>query len=114
MKALELKNLIEIAGDDHSFVLDMLRIYLKNLPGMMNPLKTAFDNNDVDGISMWVHKLKSASGAAGSVLVLQQADLLEQLAIKNKPFAELEKRYAKLHMALELTLPEINNYLETN
>jgi len=114
MKPLELGNLIEIAGGDQSFVLDMLRIYLKNLPGMMDPLSESFEKSDVEGIIRWSHKLKSASGAAGAVMVLQHADIIEQMAIKESEFKELIQQFKELKEAIAITLPAINNYLQTN
>lgn len=114
MKPLELSNLIEIAGDDHSFVLDMLRIYLKNLPGMMDPLKQAFEATDVALVIRWSHKLKSASGAAGAVLVLQHADIIEQMAIKESDFKELVQQFTELGEAIEVTIPAIHDYIKNH
>jgi HPt (histidine-containing phosphotransfer) domain-containing protein len=114
MKPLELGNLIEIAGGDQSFVLDMLRIYLKNLPGMIDPLSEAFEKTDVDGVIRWSHKLKSASGAAGAVMVLQHADIIEQMAIKDSEFKELMQQFEELQESIAVTKPAINEYLASH
>lgn len=114
MKPLELKNLIEISGGDQVFVLDMLRIYMKNMPGMIDPLTQAIKDADVPGVIRWSHKLKSASGAAGAAIVLQHADILEQLAVRDSAFVELEKQFEELLGAINITAPAINNYLATH
>lgn len=114
MKPLELGNLIEIASGDQSFVLDMLRIYLKNLPGMMEPLTESFGKKDVEGVIRWAHKLKSASGAAGAVMVLQHADIIEQMAIKESEFKELVQQFEELQEAIAITKPAIDEYLANN
>lgn len=112
MEALELSNLKEISGGDETFVSDMLRIYLKNLPGMIDPLKLAFDSENLADVIRWSHKLKSASGAAGAVAILQHADIIEQMALMEAPFQELIQQQTELQEAIEVTLPVINSYLE--
>lgn len=112
MEALELDNLKQISGGDEQFVLDMLRIYLKNLPAMLNPLEEAFEKNDIDQISRAAHKLKSASGAAGAVLVLQHADIIEQMAIRGAEIDDLAQQHEELKESLTLTIPAIKKHLE--
>lgn len=50
----------EFVGEDMDQILELIMIFLEDVPEMMNKLQEAYENNDFDQIKFYAHKLKSS------------------------------------------------------
>lgn len=70
------KELREILEEDFA---DLIHTLLRNLPGQLADIQTAFERGDAEALSRAAHKLKSGSGSIGAPQLAELARCLERL-----------------------------------
>jgi HPt (histidine-containing phosphotransfer) domain-containing protein len=74
----------------------ILEMFLKNLPGRLEALRTASENRDSDTLRQIAHKLKGTSSTFGAQNFANLCAELEQLAIRNTGPATLQDTLNKV------------------
>lgn len=82
---LDLSNAEAIGGDDAGFIVELLSVFLKNIPSHKASLKEHYQSNDMPALGAAVHKLKSATSVLGMKEFGLQLKELEHECLKEKP-----------------------------
>ncbi len=114
MAVLDLDHLKRIVGNDPAFLRQVLRIFVRNTPQDMQALSESVSNNNLEQVSFYAHKLKSAAGAIGYTQAYDDFKELEVLAKNQTPIEEIEQRVLKLSnecMSCMVDIEQIMNEL---
>ncbi len=97
-----IEGLIELGGDDSSFVVEVIDIYLDDSMLRVKALAQAIVQGDIDQVEKLAHSLKSASANVGALLLAQICSEAEKRARGRSPIAEvapLVQRIGEVHDA---------------
>ena len=98
-----LKDALERAMDDKSFLEMVLDEFIKGLPLHINSMREAYENNDKDTLTQHAHSLKGSSANVGAKMITDIATSIETLGTDNdlnacdKKINELEKEVARFN-----------------
>ena len=98
-----LKDALERAMDDKSFLEMVLGEFIKGLPLLINSMRQAIENNDKDALTRHAHSLKGSSANVGAKMITNTATSIETLGTDNdfnacgKKINELEKEVARFN-----------------
>lgn len=84
-----INNMKELGNGDEEFanrllIVQLMSVYLENLPERIKELTTAMQNNDVSIIERSAHTLKSSSRLIGFVSLAEDCQLLEDIGFSKK------------------------------
>ncbi len=107
-----INNLRAISGaDDDEFLKEIIGLYLGQLPGLMNDIKQALQNNENNKFTALVHTLKGASLNVGAKALGEQAKSVEENARKGE-FENINLMTKELVNIGDKTFKEYKNYLD--
>ena len=108
LDAAAIKYLRELAGPESpGFISDLLGIYLEDLPGRLEAVKSAVRDGNAEGLRQAAHGLKGSSGNIGAMRLQKICLLLESIAGSGtvegaaEPLEILEKEAANTAAAME-------------
>ncbi|MDM8523709.1 response regulator [Desulfococcaceae bacterium HSG8] len=76
-KIFDRENLLDRLGNDEALCREILDMFLQNMPGMIERLKTALDDNDAEQTSMEAHTIKGMSANMGACRLNETASEME-------------------------------------
>jgi len=109
---LDLSNAEAIGGDDTGFIVELLQVFLKNIPTHKTSLKTHFEDGDILALGAAVHKLKSATSVLGMKEYGVQLRDLEAECLKEKPKATITAAYENVLNTLDAEILLVEAELE--
>lgn len=77
-EVVDFTNLFELAGDDRDVVVELVDIFLKQTPQILNNIDEAMHLSDWSTVSLYVHKLKPSLGTLGMEKERELAILIEE------------------------------------
>jgi histidine phosphotransfer protein HptB len=107
-----LDTLMEMVGDDPSFLAEMIDTFLEEAPGLISDMQTAATSADVDSLRRAAHTLKSNSLTFGAVRLGDLSREIEERAARSQigDIGELidlvVEEYPAVAAALEMERPE--------
>ncbi len=108
LDAAAIKNLCELAGPESpGFMDDLLGIYLEDLPGRLEAVRSAVRGGNAEGLRQAAHGLKGSSGNIGARRLQKICLLLESIGGSGtvegagEPLEILEKEAANTAVAME-------------
>jgi histidine phosphotransfer protein HptB len=107
-----LDTLMEMVGNDPSFLAEMIDTFLEDAPGLIADMQTAATSADVDSLRRAAHTLKSNSLTFGAVRLGDLSREIEERAARSQigDIGELIKlvveEYPAVAAALEMERPE--------
>ncbi len=104
-KILILKDITDT--DDVAFFIELLNVYLKDLPEAKELIKEAMDEQDAKKLQFYSHKLKGSSLTLGIDAVSDLSHKLETLARANKFTAETESISKELTEKVSLIISDL-------
>ena len=109
---LDLSNAEAIGGDDTGFIVELLQVFLKNIPTHKASLKTHFEEDDILALGSAVHKLKSATSVLGMKEYGVLLKELEAECLKEKPKATITAAYEEVLKTLDAEIILVKAELE--
>ena len=103
--------LVEVAQGDDVFIRDMIALFLKKAPEMLNSIQTAFNEKDFAQCSSEAHKLKSSIQIIGSKSLQKIVKMIEKEAKKEQVSPELALNIDELNVKMEELFSFLNNRL---
>ena len=107
-----LDTLMEMGGDDPSFLAEMIDTFIEEAPGLIADMQTAATSADVDSLRRAAHTLKSNSLTFGAVRLGDLSREIEERATRSQigDIGELinlvVEEYPAVAAALEMERPE--------
>lgn len=114
MPVLDLDHLKRIVGNEPAFLRQVLQIFIRNTPQDMQALSESVASENLEQVSFFAHKLKSAAGAIGYNDAYEDFKHLEILAKNRAPIDEISEKVQKLSnecMSCMVDIEEIMNKL---
>lgn len=114
IKLLDWKRALENADGSEELLLELARVFVATIPGMLQEIRTAIDANDAVALHRAAHNVKGSAQIFAAAPVVEQALHLEEMgAAANLSgaadrYAELERQVAELKVALSERLERIN------
>jgi signal transduction histidine kinase/FixJ family two-component response regulator len=110
-KRIDLSFLMEQTKHNKTFILEMIRIFLKQYPRDRDRLKQAIAKQDFKQIYKTVHALRNSAGLFGLSSPIGKSLLsMEKMALSNEASEEIEKLYRELAPLMEEAIAELKAF----
>ncbi|MDZ4840130.1 MAG: Hpt domain-containing protein [Bacteroidota bacterium] len=111
-KGIDITLLQELSGNSTEFVLEMLRMYLTQLPEAMSELEENLTDNNYKRISEIAHRIKPNFAYIGMPETTELMQKLERLGRDQAGDPEIKTIINNLGGVISNTLLEIHNVIE--
>jgi len=102
-----LKQLEELSGGSEDFVLEIISVFISDIPNEVENLKSAFLQNKMDNLAKVAHKLKPSIDLLGITSISQTIRDIENLAKNNQSSSDLPFSISKVENVLLKVVNEL-------
>jgi len=105
MESINLARLRDVALDDEEFMIELVDLFLDDMPDQLEKLRKAVEERDADSTARAAHRIKGAAGNVGADRLSQMCGDLEQssrakaAADSGRTLAEIEQEWGRVQGA---------------
>lgn len=85
--------------------------FLKMLPQQLHEMQQSFEEGNINGFRMTIHKVKPTFSYVGLTAISAKADVLEQMCLTIKSIREIDNKYVDFKTCLHQLIPVVQEEL---
>lgn len=108
-RSYNLKQLEDLSGGSNEFVVEIVKVFLSDVPEQLNNLKLSFDKNDFDELTRIAHKLKPSIDLLGITSINKDIRIVEGYSKNGTHISELSNLIVNIQSTLNKTTEELKS-----
>ena len=106
-KSYDLKQLEELSSGSSEFVLEIVKVFLSDVPKQLNNMKSSFNENDFNELTRIAHKLKPSIDLLGIHSITKDIRIIEGYSKKGININQLSNVIVNIQTTLNKTIEEL-------
>ncbi len=108
-KSYDLKQLEELSSGSNEFVLEIVKVFLAEVPKQLKNIKVSFNENNFDELTRIAHKLKPSIDLLGINALTKDIRVIEGYSKNGANINELSNIIVNVHTVLNKTTEELKS-----
>ena len=106
-KSYDLKQLEELSSGNSEFVLEIVKVFLSDVPKQLKNMKSSFNENDFNELTRIAHKLKPSIDLLGINSIAEDIRTIESYSKKGININQLSNVIVNIQTTLNKTIEEL-------
>lgn len=106
-RSYDLKQLEELSDGSSEFVIEIVKVFLSDVPKQLNNLRLSFNKNDFDELTRIAHKLKPSIDLLGITSLTEDIRIIEGYSKNGTHINELSNLIVNVQTTLNKTTEEL-------
>lgn len=109
-KPLDLSFLEKMSGNSPKFILNMIDLFISQMPVLLSTVEEAMSQKDLDKIASTVHKMKTSFTYFGRADITEQLKAIEQQALDRMDIKTLSICLEDLKVPIGILTVQLHDY----